>query len=1044
MLSIKNVCKEYKTGSLVQKALDGVSLSFRNREFVAILGPSGSGKTTLLNVIGGLDRYDSGEMYTDSVPTSSYGERDWDTYRNHTIGFIFQNYHLIPHQSLLSNVELAMTLSGVGREERRRRAMEALDRVGLAEQAQKKPNQLSGGQMQRVAIARALANEPAILLADEPTGALDSDTGEQVMELLKEVSRDHLVIMVTHNPELARRYATRIVRLKDGKITEDTDPADLSQAGPEPADLKPVDSKPVGDDRHDAVQTDSEPIGGDRRETAQTDPEPIGGDRRETAQADPEPAGEERTGAVQNDPEPVRKEQRDPEQTDREPTDLDSTDDEPEATGPEHVTERTRILSAKSARKSSMSVGTAFSLSVANLMSKKARTILVAFAASIGIVGIALILSLSNGANAYIRQMERDSLSQYPIEITTSAFSMEETMMTFAAMRSASGEMEGNQVQEQQMMGGMLSSAKVNDLASLKRWFDSGESGMEAYTRGIDYRYGIVPQIYQKGKSGYRQVNPDQTMASFGVSMDDSLTGAMSGYGFNEVFRALPENEQLYMNDYQLLSGHWPQKDTDCVVVLTGTGGIPDLMLYTMGLKDADALNEQIENVVAGKTSAASDSEDLDPLKSRVYDPEEFLGIRFRLLPACEQFRYDEKMGIWLDRSGDEKAMEKLLDDAEEMEIVGVVKPLETVSFGILEIGIEYPAALLDRLMRQAEESEVVKAQMEDSETDILSGVPFGENRTDTELPFSEMIDLNLENLPDAVSVHWDRLDQLETDDTRLTTLRLVRIIREFSRTGKSDTLKEMTDAILPLLPELIEIDEEKIKDVISFAMDEETMQEMFAARASSEISSYKGNLTRFGYADRKEPLRISIYPNDFESKNDVIRLLDAYNAAMEAEGYEDKVIAYTDYVGALMTSVTTIIDVITYVLIAFVAVSLVVSSIMIGIITYISVLERRKEIGILRAMGASRWNITEVFNAETFIIGALAGVFGIAVTLLLQIPINAIIRDLADQEGIRAFLPPGSGIILILLCIFLTFLGGFIPSRKAARQDPVEALRSE
>ena len=608
MLSIKNVCKEYKTGSLVQKALDGVSLSFRNREFVAILGPSGSGKTTLLNVIGGLDRYDSGEMYTDSVPTSSYGERDWDTYRNHTIGFIFQNYHLIPHQSLLSNVELAMTLSGVGREERRRRAMEALDRVGLAEQAQKKPNQLSGGQMQRVAIARALANEPAILLADEPTGALDSDTGEQVMELLKEVSRDHLVIMVTHNPELARRYATRIVRLKDGKITEDTDPADLSQAGPEPADLKPVDSKPVGDDRHDAVQTDSEPIGGDRRETAQTDPEPIGGDRRETAQADPEPAGEERTGAVQNDPEPVRKEQRDPEQTDREPTDLDSTDDEPEATGPEHVTERTRILSAKSARKSSMSVGTAFSLSVANLMSKKARTILVAFAASIGIVGIALILSLSNGANAYIRQMERDSLSQYPIEITTSAFSMEETMMTFAAMRSASGEMEGNQVQEQQMMGGMLSSAKVNDLASLKRWFDSGESGMEAYTRGIDYRYGIVPQIYQKGKSGYRQVNPDQTMASFGVSMDDSLTGAMSGYGFNEVFRALPENEQLYMNDYQLLSGHWPQKDTDCVVVLTGTGGIPDLMLYTMGLKDADALNEQIENVVAGKTSAASDS----------------------------------------------------------------------------------------------------------------------------------------------------------------------------------------------------------------------------------------------------------------------------------------------------------------------------------------------------------------------------------------------------------------------------------------------------
>ncbi|MBQ6322051.1 MAG: ABC transporter ATP-binding protein/permease [Lachnospiraceae bacterium] len=953
MLTVHHIHKEYRTGNLVQKALDGVSLSFREREFVAVLGPSGSGKTTLLNVIGGLDRYDSGEMSVNDVPTSSYCDRDWDTYRNHTIGFVFQSYNLIPHQSILSNVELSMTLSGVGKKERRERALHALERVGLLEHAQKKPSQLSGGQMQRVAIARALVNEPSILLADEPTGALDSDTGEQVMELLKEVAREYLVIMVTHNPDLANRYANRIIRLRDGKVTEDTNPctAGASDAAPE----------------------------------AETEPAEI------PAKALPE-------------------------------------------SGKGHIAaEKT-----KGKKKPSMSFATALSLSVSNLLSKKARTILVAFAASIGIVGIALILSLSNGANTYIRRMERDSLSQYPIEITSSAFSMEETMLSFAAMRSEGGQADTGQVTEQQMMGGMLSSARQNDLASLKRWFESGYSGMEEYTRGIDYRYGISPQIYRLEEKGFRQVNPDQTMSAMGVSMDENLTGAMSGYGLNEVFRPLPDNEDLYRDDYTILAGRWPEKDTELVLVLTGSGGIPDMMLYTMGLKDTDALDSQIESMVAGSgTNVALE-------QSRVYDPEEFLGISFRLLPAYEMFSYDSQMGIWLDSSTDEAHMQALLEDAEEMQIVGVVKPMEGVSFGILELGIEYPWALCSRLIRQAEKSEIVQTQRENPEVNVLTGSKFGEEGADQAFSLMDMISIHPEYFSEAVSFRWEDLDELETDETRLSAVRTVRIIRELSRTGKSDTLSELVRSLLPLLMDLVEIDEEQIDKLITFTMDEAHMQELFASRAAAQAATFEANLSKFGYADADAPMRITIYPADFESKNEVIRLLDAYNAAMQDEGYEEKVITYTDYVGALMSSVTTIIDVITYVLIAFVAVSLVVSSIMIGIITYISVLERRKEIGILRAIGASKRNITEVFNAETFIIGLLAGVFGIGLTLLLQIPINHIIRSLSGQEGIRAFLPVGAGTILVLLCVFLTFLGGFIPSRQAARQDPVAALRSE
>ena len=934
MLNIQNVHKEYRTGDLVQKALDGVSLSFREKEFVAILGPSGSGKTTLLNIIGGLDRYDTGEMSIDGISTVAYKDRDWDTYRNHTIGFIFQSYNLIPHQSLLSNVELAMTLSGVSRKERRIRALEALEKVGLKEQAWKKPSQLSGGQMQRVALARALVNRPSVLLADEPTGALDSETGKQVMELLKEVAADHLVIMVTHNAKLAKKYATRIVHLKDGRITKDTDPYEEQAEG---------------------------------------------------------------TAA------------------------------------------RAALRKHGSLRKPSMSFLTALSLSVANLLSKRARTALVAFAASIGITGIALILSLSNGANSYIRRMEQESLSEYPIEITTSSFSMENTMMALASMRSeAEAPADSGSIQEQQFMGGMLASAAVNDLASLKRWFDSGLSGMEDYTRGIACRYGISPQIYLKEAEGYRQVNPDQTMNAFGLSVDENLSGMMAAYSANEVFYMLPENPDLYLQDYTLLAGTWPNRDTDCVLVLTSSGNIPDFLLYTMGLKDARALNTRIEDVMAGQAA------DTGMQAGGSYRPEDFLGISFRLFPAWKKYIYDEKLSLWVDQSGDEAWLADRLDQAEQMRIVGVVRPAEGVSFGILEVGIQYPAGMLRRLMSEAEDSRIVREQLADPEMNVLTGVRFGEQIRGGLDMLTDIVSFHPEKLSETVSFQWDQLSAFLADRPGPSVRQTVQILRELTRTGSSPTLSAMVDSALPLLMDFIHFDPEKLNEVITFEMDEAHLREMMAAQAAAQSATLEANLTRFGYASSAKPIRISIYPNDFESKKEALRLLDAYNAAMKAEGYNDKVITYTDYVGALMETVTTIVDVITYVLIAFVAVSLLVSSIMIGIITYISVLERRKEIGILRAMGASRHNITQVFNAETFIIGILAGALGIGITLLAQIPINHIIRTLSGQEGIRAFLPSGAAGILILLCVLLTLIGGFIPARKAARQDPVTALRSD
>ncbi|MBR6085924.1 MAG: ABC transporter ATP-binding protein/permease [Spirochaetales bacterium] len=934
MLSVSNISKVYQTGSLVQKALDDVSLSFRDTEFVAVLGPSGSGKTTLLNIIGGLDRYDSGEMAIDGVSTKGYSARDWDIYRNHTIGFIFQSYYLIPHQSILSNVELAMTLSGVSREERRKRALEALDRVGLLDQAHKKPNQLSGGQMQRVAVARALVNGPSVLLADEPTGALDSDTGEQVMQLLKEIATDHLVIMVTHNPDLAQRYATRVVKLKDGKVIEDTDPFD-------PSDL------PLGEE--------TEKDGGKPKK-----------------------------------------------------------------------------------KRPSMSFAMSFMLSLSNLWSKKARTILVALAASIGIVGIALILSLSNGANAYIRGIERDSLSQYPLELRTSTFSMGSSFEAYAQMRTKVENPSEDMITEQQMMGRMLAATKTNDLAALKNWFDSGESGIDDNVRAIDYGYGLSPQIYLVQGGEYRQVCPDQTMAAFGMNMDDSLTSLLSDYNMGEVFSQLPSSEELFRDDYELLAGTWPEKDTDLVLALSNSDGIPDFVLYALGLKDAEALSQQISSVVSGMGNTTAIT------RNQVFVPRDFLSISFRLLPAYEKYEYDSRLGVWSDVSGDSARMIELLSSAETMTIVGVVTPRDDSSYGILGTGICYSADLVERLISQAGESGVVKAQLSDPETDVLTGRAFGEGAGNADIALLDLIDIHPEKAIEAVSIRWENLQGIVPEDVSAISETLSRIMSEYYWKGRSPTLSEKIKDGTSLLSSFISVDKDKLGEAFSLTVSQAKMQEMLASMSGSETSSLDVNLIRFGYADTESPSRISIFPKDFDSKNNVLDILDGYNASMRRAGLRDKVIYYTDYVGALMSSVTTIIDAITYVLITFVSISLVVSSIMIGIITYISVLERRKEIGILRALGASKRNISQVFNAETFIIGLLAGIFGIILTLVLQIPINAIIATLAEQDGIKAFLPAGSGFVLVLLCVLLTFIGGLIPSRKAARQDPVLALRSE
>ena len=1254
MLQIKDIHKEYRTGNLVQRALDGVSLSLRDNEFVAILGPSGSGKTTLLNIIGGLDRYDSGDLIINGISTKKYKDRDWDSYRNHTIGFVFQSYNLIPHQTVLANVELALTISGVSKSERRRRAKEALEKVGLGAQIHKKPSQMSGGQMQRVAIARALVNDPEILLADEPTGALDSDTSVQVMDLLQGVAKERLVVMVTHNPELAQLYATRIVTVKDGRILSDTDPF-------------VIDSESMAPPVH------------------------------------------------------------------------------------------------KNMGKSSMSFFTALSLSFQNLKTKKARTLLTSFAGSIGIIGIALILSISNGVDKYITNMEEETLSEYPLQIQSTGVDL--TSMMMGAATAQSGKKDG-EVGVAQMVTNMFSKMNSNDLESLKVYLDSNESSISQYANSVEYTYSVSPQIFLENGKNIRQVNPDKSFSAMGLGSGSS-NSIMSSTMSTDVFHEMPEDADLYKDQYDVKAGRWPENYKECVLVLTSQGDISDFLQYTLGLRDGKELDDMVQKFMAEEAVETPENEE-----SYTYD--EILGKKFKLVSSTDYYEFDEEYKVWKDKSDNSSYMKKLVKNGEDLTIVGIVQPVEGATASMLTAGICYTPELTKHVIEKAASSEIVKQQLADEKINVFTGEEFGKednenSKFDMESLFSINADalqeafqvdlsgfnmdlsslsglssgLNVEmpDMPDmsalAGNINLDessmpdlskliKLDDLDLDLSHMidpeeilknlpadqvpdmsqalksvkfdfTEEKVTALLKEVL-TGYQDSIKdkpeadmdkmqaalkqyltskEMNERLCKDLQELVKnnvnvdmssekliavavglmnqyqeyakangitqtdvasilaflsqgeiqqqikeeaenlvknsvtvnittkqiqdlllqdvvaaypeyarnnslpdpanlgtyfleymqtedgqnrlmnglmtlvdtsevqtqfsqametymksmmtsftdaiakgieskfteimeqvekqltkgiqtameqmmgnissgmqeamqsvmtsvsssltsamsqamsglgglgsgmgnmedalsINPEAFAKAIQMNMNEDDLSELMMSLLSSENSSYDGNLKKLGYADLNVPGGINIYPKDFESKSEIVGILDQYNADMEAAGEDEKVITYTDLVGTLMSSVTNIVNIISYVLVAFVAISLVVSSIMIGVITYISVLERKKEIGILRAIGASRHNVSQVFNAETFIIGFCAGAMGIGITLLLLIPANSIIRSLADGVNVKAALPPVAAVVLIGLSVVLTLLGGLIPSRKAAKSDPVTALRTD
>lgn len=1079
MLQIRNVYKEYRTGSLVQKALDNVSLNLRNNEFVAILGPSGSGKTTLLNIIGGLDRYDKGDLIINEISTKDYKDRDWDSYRNHTIGFVFQSYNLIPHQTILANVELALTISGVSKGKRRQKAIEALKQVGLENQIHKKPNQLSGGQMQRVAIARALVNNPDILLADEPTGALDSDTSVQVMELLKEVAKDRLVVMVTHNPELAEAYATRIVKLRDGKICSDSNPYII---------------------------------------------------------------------------------------------------DEKKRKKPQH----------KNMGKTSMSLLTSLSLSFNNLKTKKGRTFLTAFAGSIGIIGIALILSLSNGVNTYIKSVEKDTLSEYPLQIQSTGIDM--TSLLMGGMSNTNEEEKDGDINVTKMLTNMFSTIGSNDLASLKQYLESEECPINEYAKTVEYKYNVLPKIYSSDIENLRQLNPDNSFASLGIGSSVSANSMMSSMMSTNVFYQMPEDENLFKEQYDIKAGQWPTNYNECVLVLTSKGNISDFLLYTLGLRDYSELDNLI-------TQFLNEENVETPNDITSYSYDDILGITFKLINSSDCYEYDEEYNIWRDKTENEEYMKNLVANGGDLKIVGIVQPKEGATATMLQTGIYYTASLTNYVAENAANSEIVKSQLAEPEVNVFTGKRFDDTGDNNDFDMNSLVEVDANAIRSAfkidqskLQVDFGNLNNIMTENS-LPPLDLATVLSELEFSissediqkiitdllnGYEEYIKENPDAdvtqVVKQLSEYLQSKEasellnkeienaikengsltitqeqmqkimitvlegyekyvedndlikgddlekylveylasEEAKEIVSsnlseivksqkldeqisaimnnymtsvigsisenmqrevqasianlsssmanavsidtnaFAnafrmkMNQEELSELFASLMNKETATYDGNLRKLDYVDFEDPSGINIYPKDFEGNQSITNLLNEYNDRMREEGNDDKVISYTDMVGTLMSSVTTIIDVISYVLIAFVAISLVVSSIMIGVITYISVLERKKEIGILRAIGASKHNVAQVFNAETFIIGALAGIIGIGITLLILIPANQIIYVISNGANVKAILPTGAAIILIVLSIILTLIGGIIPSKKAAKEDPVLALRSE
>lgn len=908
MLQLKNIKKDYLSGEETVHALKGIDISFRENEFVSILGQSGCGKTTLLNIIGGLDRYTSGDLVINGKSTKEFKDRDWDTYRNHSIGFVFQSYNLIPHQNVLSNVELALTLSGVSKAERRRRAKEALEKVGLGDQLKKKPNQMSGGQMQRVAIARALVNNPDILLADEPTGALDSETSVQVMEILKEVAKDKLVIMVTHNPELAEQYSTRIIRVLDGEVVSDSMPYTPEQEEAE----------------------------------------------RATANA------------------PVKK--------------------------------------------PGMSYLTALSLSLNNLMTKKGRTILTAFAGSIGIIGIALILSLSSGMQDYIDKMEEDTLTSYPITIQQATMDMSSMMGTMMNVNQEGEEHEPGQVYSSSIMTGiidsMMSEISTNDLTSFKKVLEEDGNEIAALTSEIRYSYPTQIGIYTKNTEGkLHRVNPISVLDEIGMGDIASQMGMNS----IDVCTELSNNEATRQSDYELLTGSWPQDKNEVVLILNKNYEVTDYTLYALGLLDTQQLKDAITDAQKQLADGGTVEETDIAQTETTYSYEDMLGLDLRLVLPTDQ--YEKTENGYVDRSDDESYMETVYDNAQQLKVVGIVR--NTADNGNEYGTIGYTSDLTAYVVGAVDGSEIVKTQKENPDVDVFTGLPFrGTEAGDAALAAQG------DDGETADSGYNEAQSQLIADTAA--------------------ALPEMYQSQITALPE----DQQAqmlIENGLLTQADLDALGDGGSQSVEAVVSegSYDGNLMTLGAATLDDPNAISLYAASFEDKEALTDALDAYNDKMTEAGKDDQVIHYTDYVGLLMSSVTDIVNIVSYVLIAFVGISLVVSSIMIGVITLISVQERTKEIGILRSIGASKRDVSRVFNAETLIIGLGAGVIGIGVTLLLNIPINLIIDHLAGIGNV-AKLPPVGGVVLVLISVLLTMIAGLIPAKTAAKKDPVEALRTE
>ncbi|HIR34920.1 MAG TPA: ABC transporter ATP-binding protein/permease [Candidatus Faecimorpha stercoravium] len=906
MLQIKNICKQYVTGDLVQEALDDVSLNLRDNEFVAILGPSGSGKTTLLNIIGGLDRYDSGDLIINEISTKKYKDRDWDSYRNHTIGFVFQSYNLIPHQTVLANVELALTISGISRSERRKRAITALEQVGLGEQLHKKPNQMSGGQMQRVAIARALVNNPDILLADEPTGALDSDTSIQVMDLLKEVAKDRLVVMVTHNPELAEQYANRIVRLRDGKIIDDTNPYILEE--------KSLDA-------------------------------------------------------------------------------------------PKHA----------NMGRAAMSFFTALSLSFNNLRTKKARTLLTAFAGSIGIIGIALILSLSNGVNQYITDIQRDTMASYPISIQAETIDLSSIMS--AGREASQGGEAGHDLDgvyanntDMELISTMTTSITKNNLTDFKSYLDDPDSEIHQYLgeNGIVYSYDTQFDVYTYDPEE-ELINTDGSTFSDEAEETpammqrmNQMMGTENSY-FDEL---LPGQGNALISTavtehYDLLYGSWPTAYNEIVLILDENNEIPSSVLYELGLLPASEYRQLQDQLEQGEEIT---------LEEHSWTYEDICEKVYYLVPACDYYVENEE-GLYAYVGDDEEALADLVENGVQLTITGIIRPSADSNALLMNGYVGYTKALTDYLIDYTNASAVVRAQIDSPEVNVVSGFQFEPEDDAAKIADTKEYLANLSISEKAAlcqrmlrSMYADNPEQLEA----------------MSSLGEAE-LAGMLDQYLA-----------------SDTLDDESLLMIYDTYISP--GSYDDNMTAFGWVSLDAPSSISIYADSFEDKDLIAGCIEDYNATASSENQ----IHYTDYVGLLMSSVTTIVDVISYVLIAFVSVSLIVSSIMIGIITYISVLERTKEIGILRAIGASKRNVAQVFNAETFIIGLCSGLLGVGITALLLIPINSIIHSLAGITTINASLPIVAAGFLVLLSMLLTMIAGLLPSGKAAKKDPVTALRTE